>query len=157
MSIDCRERRVSALNLRHIDTLRITGPPTPHRRGTQVAGTSEQVVLLTRPTTKLPCQHPSTKGDAHKCASRCFMGGATSDPKHKLTTGAGRHSMWTLTVLRVLTPLGLESSSWRSCLARQSAVSPDPFKLTVIHFTCDAFFYNFVYYLLCKSKKSREI
>ncbi|KAK3802332.1 hypothetical protein RRG08_050725 [Elysia crispata] len=43
------------------DTLRIAGPPTPHRRSTQVAGTSEQVVLLTQPTTKLPCQLPSTK------------------------------------------------------------------------------------------------
>ena len=61
MSKDCRGWRVSALNLRHIDTLRIAGPPTPHRRSTQVAGTSEQVVLITQPTTKLPCQHPSTK------------------------------------------------------------------------------------------------
>ncbi|KAK3787568.1 hypothetical protein RRG08_025899 [Elysia crispata] len=43
------------------NTLRIAGPPTPHRRSTQVAGTSEQVMLLTQPTTKLPCQHPSTK------------------------------------------------------------------------------------------------
>ncbi|KAK3775390.1 hypothetical protein RRG08_007211 [Elysia crispata] len=43
------------------NTLRIAGPPTPHRRSTQVAGTSEQVVLLTQPTTKLPCQRPSTK------------------------------------------------------------------------------------------------
>ncbi|KAK3765523.1 hypothetical protein RRG08_054047 [Elysia crispata] len=43
------------------NTLRIAGPPTPHRRSTQVAGTSEQVVLITQPTTKLPCQHPSTK------------------------------------------------------------------------------------------------
>ena len=51
-----------------------------------------------------------------------------------MTTGAGRHSMWTLTVLRVLTPLGLEASSWRSCLARQSSVSTDSFKLTVTHF-----------------------
>ena len=38
-----------------------TGPPGPHRRSTQVAGTSEQVVLLTRPRTKISCQHPSTK------------------------------------------------------------------------------------------------
>ena len=41
-----------ALNLRHIDTLIIAGPPTPHRRNTQVAGTSEQVVLITQPTSK---------------------------------------------------------------------------------------------------------
>ena len=29
-----------------------------------------------------------------------------------MTTGARRHSVWTLTVLRVLTPLGIRASSW---------------------------------------------
>ena len=29
-----------------------------------------------------------------------------------MTTGARRHSVWTLTVSRVLTPLGIRASSW---------------------------------------------
>ena len=115
---------------RHIDTLRIASPPAPHRRSTQVAGTSEQVLLITQATTKLPCQQPSTKV-MHTSA---HPGVLWEEPhqnlsiNHLMATGAGRHSMWTLTVLRVLTPLGLGASSWRSCLARQSSLSPDPCK-----------------------------
>ena len=39
--------------------------------------------------------------------------------------------MWTLTVLRALTPLGLEASSWRSCLARQSSIYPNSYSIYI--------------------------
>ena len=125
MSKDCRGWRVSSLNLRHIDT---KSTRYSSRRflwaGCAYHTTHDKASL---PASKHQC-------DAHKWASQCFIGGATSAPKHIVTSGAGRHSMWTLTVLRVLTPLGLEASSWRSCLATQSSISPNAFKLTVTHF-----------------------
>ena len=83
-------------------------------------------MLLTRPTTKLPCQHPSTKV-MHTSA---HPGVLWEEPHQTQSINDDR----TLTVLQVLTPLGLETSSWRSCLARQSSVSTDSFKLTVTHF-----------------------
>ena len=128
MSLDCRGWKVSALNLRHMDTqdCRPTGTAStkyPSRRYL-CAGCASHTT------------HDRASLPASKHQGVCipvFYGRCHIGPNTSITTGAGRHNIWALTVLRVLTPLGFRASSW-FILTKQ-------WHIYFMRFACDAFFF----------------
>ena len=95
--------RVSDMNLRHIDTLGMTGPPTPLVGSTLVASTSEESVC-TQPSDKLLRQHRNSITPAFYGRNHIKMMQGINDD--------WRAFVCILVVLWVLTPFRLGAISW---------------------------------------------